>query len=79
MSQHDTIRIEIRLQLLRASDRLRAAAQELDRAIEALDHGNFWDAHAADARIETDIASTQMQTARGMAQVASLVDGGAVR
>jgi hypothetical protein len=79
MSQHDTIRIEIRLQLLRASDRLRAAAQELDRAIEALDHGNFWDAHASDARIEADIASTQMQTARGMAQVASLMRGGAVR
>jgi hypothetical protein len=79
MSQHDTIRIEIRLQLLRASDRLRAAAQELDRAIEALDHGNFWDGHAADARIEADIASTQMQTARGMAQVASLMRGEAVR
>jgi len=48
-------------------------------AIEALDQGNFWDSHVGDARIAADVASSQMQTARGMAQVASLMQGRAVR
>jgi len=78
MSQ-PTIRTEIRLQLLRASDRLRMAATDLDEAIEAFDRGDFWDGDAADSRMNADVASSQIQTARGMAMVASMVPGGAIR
>jgi hypothetical protein len=78
MSQ-PTIRTEIRLQLLRAADRMRSASQDIDLAIDALDRGDFWDGHGADARINADIASSQIQTARGMAQVASLVSGRPLR
>ena len=69
---HPTKSTEIRLQLLRASDRLRAAAIELDAAIAALDEGNTWDHEVGSARINASVASDQMQTARGMAMVAGL-------
>lgn len=78
MSQ-PTIRTEIRLQLLRASDRLREAARDLDEAIEALDRGDVWDGHGGDARINADVASSQIQTARGMAMVSSLAERGVLR
>jgi|GEM_PF-2955821 len=78
MSQ-PTIRTEIRLQLLRAEDRLRAATDEVANAIEALDRGDTWDQHAGSARLEMNIASEQLQTARGMAMVASLPIGSHLR
>jgi hypothetical protein len=66
------IRQEIRLQLLRASDRIRQAGQEIAEAIEQLDQGDFWDKAATDAKISVNVAGDQIQTARGMAQIASL-------
>lgn len=78
MSQ-PTIRTEIRLQLLRASDRLREAAVELDQALDALDRGDVWEGHGGDAQMNADIASRQVQTARGMAMVASLSVGQVLR
>ena len=78
MSQ-PTIRTEIRLQLLRASDRLREAARELDLALDALERGDAWEEHGGDAQMHADIASRQVQTARGMALVASLSVGRVLR
>lgn len=69
---HQPIRQEIRLQLLRASDRLRAAYTDLDRAIEELDNGDFWDQAVSDAKINANVAGDQIERARGMAQVASM-------
>jgi hypothetical protein len=69
---HPPIRQEIRLQLLRASDRIRQASDEIAEAIEQLDQGDFWDKAATDAKISVNIAGDQIQTARGMAQIASL-------
>jgi hypothetical protein len=71
MSQQ-AIRQEIRLQLLRASDRLRSAYLDLDTAIEQLDRGDFWDQAVSDAKINANVAGDQIERARGMAQVASL-------
>ena len=78
MSQ-PTIRTEIRLQLLRASDRLRESARELDLALDALERGDAWEEHGGDAQMHADIASRQVQTARGMALVASLSVGRVLR
>lgn len=69
---HPPIRQEIRLQLLRASGRIREAADEIAQAIEELDRGDFWDKAATDAKISVEIASDQIQTAKGMAIIASL-------
>jgi len=69
---HLPIRPEIRLQLLRASDRIRQAGDEVARAIEAFDRGDFWDKDATDAKISVEIASDQIQTAKGMSLVASM-------
>jgi hypothetical protein len=74
MSQQ-AIRQEIRLQLLRASDRLRSAYLDLDTAIEQLDRGDFWDQAVSDAKINANVAGDQIERARGMAQVASLSSG----
>ena len=71
MSQQ-AIRQEIRLQLLRASDRLRSAYLDLDTAIEQLDRGDFWDQAVGDAKINANVAGDQIERARGMAQVASM-------
>lgn len=72
---HPPIRQEIRLQLLRASDRIRQASADIAEAIEQLDQGDFWDKAASDAKISVNIAGDQIQTARGMAQIASLSSG----
>jgi hypothetical protein len=69
---HSSIKQEIRLQLLRASDRARAGAQALDRAIEALDAGDFWDDQASEAKIELGVASDQLAQVRGMSLIAAL-------
>jgi len=69
---HSPIKQEIRLQLLRASDRARAGAQALDRAIEALDAGDFWDDQASEAKIELGVASDQLAQVRGMSLIAAL-------
>jgi hypothetical protein len=69
---HSSIKQEIRLQLLRASDRARAGAQALDKAIEALDAGDFWDDQASEAKIELGVASDQLAQVRGMSLIAAL-------
>lgn len=69
---HLPIRPEIRLQLLRASDRIRQAGAEIAEAIEAFDRGDFWDKDATDAKISVEVASDQIQTAKGMALIASM-------
>jgi hypothetical protein len=69
---HPSIKQEIRLQLLRASDRARSGAQALDRAIEALDAGDFWDDQASEAKIELGVASDQLAQVRGMSLIAAL-------
>ena len=69
---HSSIKQEIRLQLLRASDRARAGAQALDKAIEALDAGDFWDDEASEAKIELGVASDQLAQVRGMSLIAAL-------
>jgi hypothetical protein len=71
---HPPIRQEIRLQLLRASDRLRAASSDIAQAIDELDRGDFWDNAATEAKINASIATDQIQTAKGMAQIASMPD-----
>lgn len=68
------IRQEIRLQLLRASDRLRAASSDIAQAIDELDRGDFWDNAATEAKINASIATDQIQTAKGMALIASMPD-----
>ena len=72
---HPPIRQEIRLQLLRASDRIRQASDEIAEAIEQLDQGDFWDKAATDAKISVNIAGDQIQTAKGMSLIASLSSG----
>ena len=69
------IRQEIRLQLLRASDRLRTASADIAQAIDELDRGDFWDNAATEAKINASIATDQIQTAKGMALIASMPDG----
>jgi hypothetical protein len=69
---HPPIRQEIRLQLLRASDRIRQASDEIAEAIEQLDQGDFWDKAATDAKISVAVAADQIQTAKGMSLIASL-------
>ena len=69
MSHSTNLHTEIRLQLLRASDRLRAAAQELDDAIEHMSQGEPWAVPATEARIQIDVASDHIVTARGMSLV----------
>lgn len=71
MSQ-PTIRTQIRLEMLRSSDRLRAASEEVAEAIEALDRGDFYEDRLGNALIEASIAQAQMHQARGMQRVASL-------
>lgn len=68
------IRQEIRLQLLRASDRLRSASADIAQAIDELDRGDFWDNAATEAKINASIACDQIQTAKGMALTASMPD-----
>jgi hypothetical protein len=69
MSHPTNLQTEIRLQLMRASHRLRAAAQELDDAIEHAAEGGPWSEPATQAKIEIDVASDHIVTARGMALV----------
>ena len=69
------IRQEIRLQLLRASDRLRTASADIAQAIDELDRGDFWDNAATEAKINASIATDQIQTAKGMALIASMPAG----
>jgi hypothetical protein len=70
MSQ--SIRTEVRLQLLRASDQLRSAAKDIDDALDCIDTGGVWVDLAVDAKIAANVAADHIQTARGMALVTAM-------
>ena len=72
MTDAPPIRHQIRHQLLLARERAAQAVKDLDQALQTLDAGDFYDQHAGDAKINASIAGDQIQTARGMALIASM-------
>lgn len=72
MTDEGPIRHQIRHQLMLAHVRAEQSIKDITAAIEALDAGNFYEQHAGDAKINLNVAADQIQTARGMAMVASM-------
>lgn len=72
MTDAPPIRHQIRHQLLLAKERAAQAVKDLDQALQTLDSGDFYDQHAGDAKINVNVAGDHVQTARGMALVASM-------
>lgn len=72
MTDEAPIRHQIRHQLMLAQVRAEQSVKDLKAAIATLDAGDFYEQHAGDAKINLNIAGDQIQTARGMAMVASM-------
>lgn len=77
MSQQ--VRREIRLQLLRSSDNLIAAAREIEEAIAALDTGDEWGSAASSATVSIGVARDQVMTARAFGLISALSAGQQIR
>ena len=79
MTDEEPIRHQIRHQLMLAQVRAEQSLKDIQCALEALDAGNFYEQHAGDAKINLNIAGDQIQTARGMALIASMSTRGDLR
>ena len=72
MTDEAPIRHQIRHQLMLAQVRAEQSVKDLRTAIDTLDAGDFYEQHVGDAKINLNVAADQIQTARGMAMVASM-------